>query len=500
MKKKKDGKTDKNAADGRDKTDDRGLNDGLASPWRVSQYFGSGRDRDYFIEQLSVLLSSGMDLLSALSSIRDEMSSRKMKKLLNQVYWNVEQGMPLWRALEHSKVMPRYFVALVEIGESSGNLVENLKVVSLQYQKDKAFRSKVSAAMVYPVFVLIVTAAVGLATAMLVLPRITGIYQRMDVELNIFTLILIGMGNFFKSVGVVAVPAFLLLLGVALFFLFYHKKTKFVGEAVLLRLPGISPLIVEVELSRFGYIMGNLLDSGVPVVDALDLLGSLTSFRVYKRFYRALGKEIAEGKSFRQSFDRYRGVNTLFPISFQRLIISGEQSGGLSESLSRMSEIYEEKIEVTSRNLTVVLEPLLLIIVWCGVAIVALGAITPMYGLIGNISSTTSRSGQDESSGTVVVKDESAAVFDGKQEDEETYASEGEGINEDTEDENQNILEIEDTGTDFLNVRDVPGGSVVTTVTPGELYVYVDFMKGWYQIILEDGTLGWVSAEYVDAK
>ena len=466
------------------------------SPLKISQYFGSGRDRDYFIEQLSVLLSSGMDLLSALSSIRDEVSSRKMKQSLDQIYWNVEQGMPLWRALDQSKVMPRYFVALVKIGESSGNLVENLKIVSLQYQKDKSFRAKVGAAMVYPVFVLIVTVAVGLATSILVLPRVTGIYQRMDVELNIFTMVLIGVGNFFKSVGVVAVPAMILTLFGGVYFLFYYKKTKFVGEGILLRLPGIRSLIIEVELSRFGYIMGNLLDSGVPIVESLDLLGSLTSYRVYKRFYRGLGEEIAEGKTFKQCFQEYRGVNVLFPISFQRLIISGEQSGGLANSLSRMSEVYEEKIEVTSRNLTAVLEPLLLLLVWCGVLIVALGAITPMYGLIGNINTESSSTGNSEGSGTVVVKDESASVYTGDSEDEETYAGEESGEGAEGEDEAQ-TLEIQETGTDFLNVRDIPGGDVVTTVIPGEVYIFVDNVSGWYQIILEDGTLGWVSAEYV---
>ena len=97
------------------------------------------------------------------------------------------------------------------------------------------------------------------------------------------------------------------------------------------------------------------------------------------------------------------------------------------------------------------------------------------------------------------MKEDSAAVFTGDSEDEENYVTDGEGESGSEVDETQ-TLEIQETGTDFLNVRDIPGGDVVTTVTPGEVYVFVDYVNGWYQIILEDGTLGWVSAEYVESN
>ena len=271
-----------------------------------------------------------------------------------------------------------------------------------------------------------------------------------------------------------------------------------------MRIPGIRSLIVEVELSRFGYILGNLLESGVPVVDSLGLLGSLTSFRVYRRFYRDLRSDIADGKTFKESFEEYKNLGKLVPSSFQRLVVSGEQSGGLSESLTRISRVYEEKIEVTSRNLTVVLEPIMLVLVWAGVVVVALGVVTPMYGLIGNISSQTTPEEVNDSQGTVVVQDEvdeSSAVDELDEtayvyEDITTVVDEPETSESDDSDDAK--VEIKETETGFLNVRSVPGGPVVTTVKPGDVYVYVDSVEGWYQIVLEDGSLGWVSDDFVN--
>lgn len=480
---------------------------GAKTPKSVTGILGVGKDRDYFIEQLSVLLSSGMDLLAALSSIKEEVSSNRMKRELDRIYRNVEAGMPLWKALEISKVMPSYFVSLVKIGESSGMLVENLKVVSLQYQKDKSFKARVASAMVYPVFVLVITLVVGLATAILVLPRITGVYERMSVELNVFTNILIGAGNFFQNFGAVVVPVTATLVVALVYFMFFYTKTKHTGEAVLLRTPGVRQLIIEVELSRFGYILGNLLKSGVPVVDSLELLASLTSFRVYREFYKNLRSDIKDGMTFKESFEKIPKAKNLMPSSFQRLVISGEQSGGLSNSLIRMSAVYEEKIEVTSRNLTVVLEPVMLVLVWLGVVVVALGVITPMYGLIGNISNQTNPERNSDSKGTVVVQeengggaadelDETAYVYEDV---ENVGTGEGEGeVGDVGTSEEESRIEIKSTGTGFLNVRTVPGGPVTATVKPGDVYVFVDYLDGWYQIVLEDGSLGWVSEEFVN--
>jgi len=128
------------------------------------------------------------------------------------------------------------------------------------------------------------------------------------------------------------------------------------------------------------------MEAGMPLIYALDSLSRSTEFRAYKKFYAYLIKSLEEGNSFKKSFDRYRRSKRLIPKSIQQLIAAGEKSGNLSKSLLKIGEIYEEKIEITTKNLSIILEPILLFIVWLGVLAVAIAVILPIYSLVGNFN------------------------------------------------------------------------------------------------------------------
>jgi type IV pilus assembly protein PilC len=320
-------------------------------------------EREYLTENLSMLVASGMGIAPALDAIKSEMSSRRMQKVLEKIKRDVESGYPIWRALDASKMFPRRAVSLIRIGEETGKLSQNLKLLAIQEQKEKTFRSKIRSAMVYPLFVLLVTSVVGIGTAWFILPRLTTVFSQLKLDLPLPTRMLIATGGFFQEYGIVAVPVFVFVLAGLLYVLFFFSQTKWLGQAVLFRLPGVSKLIQEVELSRFGYLLGTLLGAGISVVSSLDSLKEVTSFRRYNR-----------------------GSNKMIPVPIQQMIIAGEQSGNLSETLLKIGEIFESKTETSTKNLTVILEPILLVIVWLGVVGVALAIILPIYNLIGGLN------------------------------------------------------------------------------------------------------------------
>lgn len=349
--------------------------------------FGWKKDRDMFVENMSTLVISGMGIMDAIDAIKADVKSTRMLALMSKMRDDVESGVPLWKAMANAKLFPEHTVSLIRVGEESGKLSENLRVVSLQQEKDREFQSKIKSALMYPVFVLGLTAVIGIGIAWFILPKLATVFGQLKIKLPLITRILIGTGSFLGHYGAWAVPLFLILFGIFVFFLFSYSKTKKIGQSILLGTPGINKVIMEVELARFGYLLGTLLQAGLPITQALDSLSKATIFPQYKTFYKHLESQIADGSSFQQSFASFPKLNKLIPTPMQQLIITGERSGNLPETLVKISQLYEGKTEISTKNLSTILEPVLLVIVWLGVVAVAMAVILPIYSLVGGLQS-----------------------------------------------------------------------------------------------------------------
>lgn len=240
--------------------------------------------------------------------------------------------------------------------------------------------------MIYPVVVLSLTVIVGLGIAWFVLPRLASVFSSLRLELPAITRAMIAAGNFLGDYGSIVIPTFLGLAAVLIYLFFFYSKTKFIGQAILLFLPGTKKLIKEVELTRFGYVLGTLLRAGLLVTYAVDSLSKATALRSYQKLYNHLKESIDEGSSFNRAFSEYKNSGRLIPIPVQQMVASGEQSGHLHDTLFKIGETFERKTEDTTKNLSIVLEPILLVIVWFGVVAVALSVILPIYSLIGGLN------------------------------------------------------------------------------------------------------------------
>lgn len=344
---------------------------------------GLGKERDYFVENISMLLSSGMPMISAFDAIAQDLRSRRMKKLIEEMKSEIEAGSPLWRTLGSTKLFPEHAVSLIRLGEESGKLADNLKVVALEQAKDRVFKSKLRSAMMYPVFVLSLTVIIGIGIAWFILPKLALVFAQLKIDLPLVTKILIKLGTFLGHYGQYVVPAALIIMALLFYFIFAWSKTKFIGQFLLFSTPGIKKLIKEVEVARFGYLLGTLLQAGLPITRALDALAGATEVAQYRKLYTHLRDSVNDGNSIQKSFATFKRVSDLIPTPMQQLVVAGERSGSLSKTLLKIGEMYESKTDTSTKNLTVILEPILLIIVWLGVVAVALAVILPIYSLIG---------------------------------------------------------------------------------------------------------------------
>jgi len=348
--------------------------------------FGSKADKEYLIENLAMLLSSGMNIIGALQAVQTELHSRRVKFLVQEISDNINSGYSLSRALEESDLLPEHVIALIKIGEESGRLPENLQIIATSQQKDRLFKSKVRSALMYPVFVLALVLIMGVGIAWFILPRLSLVFSQLNLELPLITKVLIEIGKALGLYGIYIIPSLVLFIGLFIYFTFFNSRTKHIGQGFLFYFPAVKKLIREVELARAGFVLGTLLEAGLPIVEALDSLAKATTFPIYRKFYIHLLENIKEGNSFRESFQTYRLSNSIIPVPIQQLIVASEQAGKLSGTLRKIGDMYEAKIDTTTKNLTVILEPLLLVIVWIGVVGVALAVVMPIYSLVGGLN------------------------------------------------------------------------------------------------------------------
>ncbi|MDO8571610.1 MAG: type II secretion system F family protein [bacterium] len=352
----------------------------------LSFSFGVGKEKEYFIENFVMLLESGMDLIASLDAIHTELKTPRMREILTDMKEGISAGEPIYAVLERSNLFRPYVISLIRVGEKSGKLFQNLNAIALQQKKDRVFTSKLRSALMYPVFIFSITFIIGIGVAWFILPNLANVFASLKLELPITTKILIATGTFLGKHGVVAVPALIAGLGFLGYGVFGYSKTKFIGQYLLLNFPGLGRVIHDIELARIGYIMGSLLQAGLPIVDTLESLRNTTTFSSYRKFYSYLKDQIEEGNTFHKSFQTYSGTKTIISGPIQQMIVAGEQSGRLPETFIKIGELYEEKTESTSKDLAVVLEPVLLLMVWVGVVGVALAVIMPLYSLIGGLN------------------------------------------------------------------------------------------------------------------
>lgn len=345
---------------------------------------GLGKERTHFIENLAVLLNSGLSVIDALRTIELELRVKPMKKIVHQLIEEVESGIALWRAMDNRSFFSAYELALIRIGEEAGSLSRNMEYLAIQQEKDHALKSKVKMAMIYPTIVLVMTLVITLGMAWFVLPQLVSVLLALNAKLPLVTRIVIWIAAFFEKNGAVAVPSTFAVLFAA-FLLCTKTRLRGVTQLVIFRFPGIGTMAKSATVAQFGVVLGSLLRAGVPLVESIRSMAAVTDTVAYRHFYERLASEIEVGQSFDAAFRSLRESRRLIPVSVQQLVITGERSGKVTDMLLRIADIYEKKAEEAAQRLPVVLEPMLLLFMGGLVGTIAFAIIVPIYSVVGSV-------------------------------------------------------------------------------------------------------------------
>ena len=338
-----------------------------------------------FLDTLALLVGSGMGINTSLRTLHKNIQDKALKKTLYSMLVSVENGSSLSQTMDEHNLLPKFLISLIRIGEESGNLADKIRRTVITLDKDRKRKEQLRSALFYPLFVMSLVIILGVGVATFILPRIGQVFSNMNVKLPLMTKILIQVGDFMGTYWYILIPTIFGTLTLIVLILFVFPATSKSGQWLMFHLPVFKDLIQMSEVSRFSYNLAMLLNSGIPITKALFSLAEIHDYYMYKEYTKLIAADIQDGKSFHNSFGVNQKVtNKLFPFAAQEIITAGEESGKLPEVLEQIGERYEEEAEQISKNIAILLEPALLIVVWVGVVFLAIAILLPIYSLVGN--------------------------------------------------------------------------------------------------------------------
>lgn len=330
-----------------------------------------------FAKNLSVMLKAGIIINEALEIIKDS-ATGKLRKVISGILKSVESGQSFSNALgQYPKIFSGIFKSAVFVGESSGTLYENLENISVQLDKEREMRSKVMSALLYPVVVLIAAFFLGLVIAFVVLPKIIPLFQGLKVSLPLSTRVLIWLSVVVEEYGIF-IFVFAVLFIVLLVWISRQKFSRPATHWLLLKMPLIGKIIRDVNLTRFCRTLGMLLQSGLNIDEAVKVTGESLDNYYYRRSIQHIYESIGTGTTMAENLTIYK---ELYPVMVVRMIMVGERSGKLEETLFYLASFYEKEVDSETKSLSASIEPILLIIIGLVVGFLALSIITPIYSI-----------------------------------------------------------------------------------------------------------------------
>jgi type IV pilus assembly protein PilC len=336
-----------------------------------------------FTKNLSGMLRAGLSLYRALSVLKKQTKNTAQSKILAALSDEINSGGSLSTGLaKFPNVFSKLFVSMTRAGEESGNLASALSDIGLNLEKSNSLTKKIKGALIYPGVIMSAMIIIGVLMFAFVVPTLASTFKELGVVLPLSTRILVFLGNFFSN-NLVLTFVIIISLGFGIYFL---MNTKFMGkylDFIVPKLPLIGNLAKELNTARTARTMSSLLSSGVSIIRAVEITQDVVQNVYYKKVLEEAKILVEKGAPFSEAFTKN---SNLYPIMMSEMIQVGEETGKLSDMLIQIAAFYEEEIENKTKNLSTIIEPLLMVVIGAGVGFFAISMISPLYSILGSIN------------------------------------------------------------------------------------------------------------------
>lgn len=330
-----------------------------------------------FTRQLSTMITAGLSLTESLHILKDQSKNPKFVSVVDDITRSIEGGSSFGAALEkHKKVFSHVYIALIKAGEASGLLDNILARLAENLEKAREFRAKTKGALIYPIVVIGALIIVVFIMMVFVIPRLTGMYREMNIELPGPTQFLITISDFSVAYWWLIIAA---AVGGIYGFRQYNKTPigRKTVDTFLLKLPIFGNIRREAALAEIARTLGLLSSAGIPILESLNIVVDASESVLFQEALRKAAKDVEHGFPLSTPVKN----NSLFPPLFGQMIKVGEETGKLDEVLLKVANYFESEVENKVKNLTTALEPFILIVLGLAVAFLVISIILPIYRL-----------------------------------------------------------------------------------------------------------------------
>jgi len=340
------------------------------------------KDKILFTRNLQVMISAGVSLPKALNTLALQAKNRKLKTALVKISEEIIKGKNFSDTLmQYPGVFSDLFCNMVKVGEESGTLEENLGVLTRQMEREYALKSKIKEAMVYPAVIIAAMMGIGIMMLIAVVPKLAQTFADLELELPITTRVVIGLGTFLAEKWYLAI----LILIVSIIFaqtVFKRKKGKKTLDNLTLKIPVVSQIVKKTNAAYTVRTLSSLITAGVPLVRALEIVaGTLNNYY----FKVAITQSIDKVKKGEKLSKALRPYQNLYPLTVIQMIEVGEETGETAKILEKLGDFFEEEITSATKNLTAIIEPVLMLIIGGVVGFFAVSMVQPMYSMLSGL-------------------------------------------------------------------------------------------------------------------
>jgi type IV pilus assembly protein PilC len=335
------------------------------------------KDLAIMARQLATMINAGLSLIRALAILADQTESKPLAKVLAQVRNDVETGISFSAALsKHAAVFPPLMINMVKAGEVGGFLDQVLLSVAENFEAEVKLHGKIKSAMTYPVVVFVIAILATIGMLLFIVPVFSGMFTTLGGELPLPTKILVMMSTFMKWTIIPFVIAF------AIFMAWWrkHKNDRAVRERVdpwKLKAPVFGKLFQKIAVSRFTRNFGTMIHAGVPILQALDIVGETSGNLVIEKASKAVEESVRRGESLTGPLSQH----PVFPAMVVQMMAVGEDTGALDTMLAKIADFYDQEVEATTDQLTSLIEPLMIVVIGSIIGSMIIAMYMPIFGI-----------------------------------------------------------------------------------------------------------------------
>ena len=335
-----------------------------------------------FTRNLGSMINAGLSLAKGLNILEKQITNKRLKTIIESLETEIRKGKSLSEGCsQYPDVFSKLFVSMVKAGEESGKLSESLQIVANEMDGSYKLKKKVRGAMIYPGVIFSVMIVIGTLMMIFVVPGITATFKDLNIELPLLTRILIDTSDFLKNN--ISLTLFGVILVIIVFYLAIRSRIgKRIFDFVVLRLPVVGELVKETNSARITRTISSLLSSGVPYTEAVSITRDVVQNVYFKNILSTAISTVEKGGAISTVFME----NTkLCPVFVAEMMVVGEETGKLPSMLMEVAVYYEESVDQKTKNMSTIIEPVLMITIGLAVGFFALAVIKPIYSLTDSI-------------------------------------------------------------------------------------------------------------------